>query len=109
MSDSVVFFHGRDNVLHVIDPDCVKHSDDITPLQEIVVAVINAGYRGVVVDEKRLANGRFFSCISTNFSTPEGQILQEITKAVEQGHSAPSVNQALETIAKRYAQLGACK
>ena len=109
MSDSVVFFHGRDNVLHVIDPDCVKHSDDMTPLQEIVKAVINAGYRGVVVDEKQMANGRFFSCISTNFSTPEGQILQEITKAVEQGHSAPPVNQALETIAKRYAQLGASK
>ena len=109
MSDSLVFFHGRDNVLHVIDPDCVKHFDDITPLQEIVIAVINAGYRGVVVDEKQMANGRFFSCISTNFSTPEGQILQEITKAVEQGHSAPSVNQALETIAKRHAQAGACK
>ena len=109
MSDSLVFFHGRDNVLHVIDPGCVKHSDDVTPLQEIVIAVINAGYRGVVVDEKQMANGRFFSCISTNFSTPEGQILQEITKAVEQGHSAPSVKQALEIIVKRYAQVGACK
>jgi hypothetical protein len=109
MSDSVVFFHGRDNVLHVIDPDCVKHFDDISPLQEIVIAVINAGYRGVVVDEKQLANGRFLSCISTNCSTPEGQILQEITKAVEQGHSAPSVNQALAIITKRYAQVGACK
>ena len=109
MSNSVVFFHGRDNVLHVIDPDCVKHSDDISPLQEIVIAVINAGYRGVVVDEKQLANGRFLSCISTNCSTPEGQILQEITNAVEQGHSAPSVNQVLEAIAKRYAQKGACK
>jgi len=109
MSDSLIYFHGRDNVLHVIDPDSVKHADDITPLQEIVIAVIKAGYRGVVVDEKQMANGRFFSCISTNFSTPEGQILQEITKAVEQGHSAPPVNQALETIAKRYAQLGACK
>ncbi len=109
MSDSVVFFHGRDNVLHVIDPDCVKHFDDISPLQEIVIAVINAGYRGVVVDEKQLANGRFLSCISTNCSTPEGQILQEITNAVEQGQSAPSVNQALETIAKRYAQKGARK
>ena len=108
MSDSVVFFHGRDNVLHVIDPDCVKHSDGMTPLQEIVIAVINAGYRGVVVDEKQLANGRFLCCISSDFSTPEGQILQEITKAVEQGYSAPSVNQALETIAKRYAQVGAC-
>ena len=109
MGDSLVFFHGRDNVLHVIDPDCVKHSDDMTPLQEIVIAVINAGYRGVVVDEKQLANGRFLCCISSDFSTPEGQILQEITKAVEQGHSAPSVNQALAIITKRYAQVGACK
>ena len=109
MSDSLVFFHGRDNVLHVIDPDFVKHSDDISPQQEIVIAVINAGYRGVVVDEKQLANGRFLCCISSDFSTPEGQILQEITKAVEQGHSAPSVNQVLEAIAKRYVQEGACK
>jgi len=109
MSDSVVFFHGRDNVLHVIDPDCVKHSDDITPLQEIVIAVLNAGYRGVVVDEKQLANGQYICCISSDLSTPEGQILQEITKAVEQGHSAPLVKQTLEIIAKRYAQVGACK
>ena len=109
MSDSVVFFHGRDNVLHVIDPDYVKHSDDITPLQEIVIAVINAGYRGVVVDEKRLANGRFLCGISSNFSTPEGKILQEIAKSLEQGQSAPSVNQVLEIIAKQYAELGACK
>ena len=109
MSDSLVFFHGRDKVLHVIDPDCVKHSDDMTPMQEIVIAVIKAGYRGVVVDEKQLANGRFLSCISTNFSTPEGQILQEIAKSVEQGQSAPSVNETLETIAKRYAQVGASK
>ena len=95
MSDSLVFFHGRDNVLHVIDPDCVKHSDGMTPLQEIVIAVINAGYRGVVVDEKQLANGRFLCCISSDFSTPEGQILQEFAKYVEQGQSAPSVNETL--------------
>lgn len=109
MSDSFVFFQGRENDLHVIDPDCVKHSDDITPLQKLVIAVINAGYRGVVVDEKRLANGIFLSCISIDFSTPEGHILQEIAMAVEQGQPAPAVNQALEIIAKRYAQEGACK
>lgn len=109
MSDSLVFFHGRDTALHVIDPDCVKHSDEVTPLQKIVIAVINAGYRGVVVDEKRLSNGRLLSCISTDFSTPEGQVLQEIADAVEQGHEPPSVNQALVVIAKRYAQVGACK
>ena len=109
MSDSLVFFHGRDNVLHVIDPDCVKHSDDITPLQEIVIAVINAGYRGVVVDEKQLANGQYICCISSDFSTPEGQILQEISMAVEQGQPAPSVNQALGIIAKRYVEVEASK
>ena len=109
MSDSFVFFQGRENDLHVIDPDGVRHSDDITPLQKLVIAVINAGYRGVVVDEKRLANGRFLSCISIDFSTPEGQILQEISTAVEQGQPAPSVNQALEIIAKRYVEVEASK
>lgn len=109
MSNSVVFFHGRDNVLHVIDPDCVKHSDDISPLQEIVLTVIAAGYRGVVFDEKQLPNGRFLSCTRTNFSTPEGQILQEIANAVEQGQAVPSANQVLEAIAKRYAQEGVNK
>ena len=75
MSDSLVFYHDRNDSLQIVDPDAVPHFDD-HPLIGFVVAVIKAGYLGVVVDEKQLSNGRFFLCLSVNQETPEGQIIQ---------------------------------
>jgi len=103
MSDSIVFYHGRDDVLHVIDPDSLPHFDKHPPLIDFVIAVINAGYKGVAVDEKKLANGRFILCLSVNHETPEGQIIQALAMAANAGKSLPSIQFALEQIEKIYA------
>jgi hypothetical protein len=65
MSKSLVLFHGRDDNLYVVDPDCVPHFDDIPPLLKIAAAIIQAGYGGVIIDEKQLLNGRVIHCLST--------------------------------------------
>jgi hypothetical protein len=104
MSDSIVFYHGRDDALHIIDPDGLPHFDELPPLFELVVAVINAGYKGVVVDEKQLANGRFFLGLSVDQGTPEGQIIQAL--AVHDCKRLPSIELVLKQIENKYALNG---
>jgi len=102
MSDSIVFYHGRDDVIHVIDPDGLPRFDEHPPVIEIVIAVINAGYAGVFVDEKKLANGRFIICLSVDPETPEGQIIQVLVRGADAGKSLPSIKFVLEQIQKIY-------
>ena len=88
MSNSIVYYHGRDDSVHIIDPDALPHFNELPPLFDIVVAVINAGYKGVVVD------------LSVNQGTPEGQIIQEL--AAQDSKQLPSIKLVLEQIEKRY-------
>lgn len=80
-------------------PVCLKR---YPPIIDIVIAVINAGYAGVVIDEKKLANGRFILCLSVNHETPEGRIIQTLAMAANNGKSLPSIQFALEQIEKIY-------
>jgi len=104
MSNSIVFHHGRDDTVHIIDPDGLPHFDELPPLFDIVVAVINAGYKGVVVDEKKLASGRFIIGLSVIKGTPEGQIIQDL--AAKDGKQLPSIGIVLEQIKNQYAVSG---
>ena len=106
MNDSIVFYHDRNDVLRVVDPDTTPHFDDHPPVFDIVCAVIMAGYKGVVVDEKQLADGRFILGLSTNPSTPEGQIIEELVLAASNGEDLPSIAITLARIKKQYQQLG---
>jgi|Laugresbdmm110dd_1035094.scaffolds.fasta_scaffold35483_3 hypothetical protein len=106
MSDSIVFYHGRDDVLHIIDPDGLPHFDEHPPIIDIVVAVINAGYAGVFVDEKKLSNGRFILGLSVNQGTPEGQVIQNLVSAADAGKQLPSIGFVLEQIKNQYAVSG---
>jgi len=102
MSKSVIFYHGRDDNLHVIDPDFIPHFDDTPPLMQIAAAIIEAGYAGVIVDEKQLSNGRFVHCLSTNSATPEGRILAGVSLAYSAGNPLPSTAVVVAAIRREY-------
>lgn len=106
MNNSVVLYHGRDDNLYVVDPDCIPHFDEHPPIIEIVIAVINAGYAGVFVDEKKLSNGRFILGLSVNQGTPEGQVIQNLVSAVDAGKQLPSIGFVLDQIKNQYAVSG---
>jgi hypothetical protein len=102
MSDSLVFYWDRADSLKMIDPDVIPHFDDIHPVLAIVVDVINAGYEGVIVDEQRLGNGRYFQALNVNLATPEGRIISAIQSSFEAGEVTPSAREVVEAINYAY-------
>jgi hypothetical protein len=102
MSDSLVFYFDRNDVMHVIDPDVVQYfGDEMPPLLVIAAAVIKAGYGGVVVDKKRLNNGRYIFVLNSNLGTCEGRIFADLQQL---GHELPSVEEVIEAIEIAYAK-----
>lgn len=106
MSDSVVMYVDRGNVMHVVDPDSLPHTDYLSPIMVIAVAIINAGYEGVLVDEKRLQNGRCFQALNVNMATPEGRILADVSEDNARGKLPPSSRIVLERIRNAYGAKG---
>jgi hypothetical protein len=102
MSNSVVLYHGRDDNLYVVNPDCIPHFDDTPPLLRIAAAIMQAGYDGVVVDEKQLLNRRFVHCLATNSATPEGRILAGVSEAHSAGKPLPSTAAVMAAIRREH-------
>lgn len=102
MSDSLVFYWDRADNLNLIDPDVIPHFDAVHPVMAIVVDVINAGYEGVVIDEQRLSNGRYFQALNVNLATPEGRIISVIQSSFEAGQAIPSPGEVVEAINHAY-------
>ena len=102
MSDSLVFYWDRADNLNVIDPDAISHYEDVHPVLAIVVEVVNAGYEGVIVDEQRLRNGRYFQALNVNLATPEGRIISAIQSSFEAGEEIPSAREVVESINHAY-------
>lgn len=100
--NSLVVCLDRTNTTHIVDPDCVPHSDDLSPLQNLVIDIINAGYKGVIMDEKRLKNGRYFYALSTNGNTPEGRLLIQLSSDYANGKPMPPSHDVLAQIKKVY-------
>jgi hypothetical protein len=102
MGDSLVLYWDRNDVIHVIDPDAIQHCEgEISPLMMIAAAVINAGYGGVVIDERRLNNGRFLCAVNANLGTHEGQIFASLQNSMGQ---LPTTKDVLEAIKTAYAE-----
>ncbi len=80
MKSSLLFYLDRSNTVNVIDSRTLSHSDELSPIMLIAAAVMNAGYDGVIIDELRMANGRYFHALNTNMATPEGRILADLCK-----------------------------
>jgi hypothetical protein len=106
MSNSIVFCHDRNDNLQIIEPDAVPHFEDHPPVIDIAIAVAKEGYKGVVFDEKQLANGEFLLVMSMNQITPEGQIIQELCLVADDGATLPPIDSVLSQIKKRYDEIG---
>jgi hypothetical protein len=102
MSDSLVFLWSRSNELRIVDPDELIHYDEISPLLKLAIAVINSGYQGIAVDELKRKNGRYVHSMDADISTPEGQVIQKLAQAHEEGRQLPEVTVVLDAIARLY-------
>jgi len=102
MSKSVVLYHGRDDNLYVVDPDCIPYFDDTPPLLRLAAAIMQAEYDGVVVHEKQLSNGRFVHCLAANSATPEGRIFAGVSEAHSAGKPLPSTAAVMAAIRREY-------
>lgn len=102
MGDSLVFYWDRADNVNLIDPDTIPHFDDVHPVLNIVIDIINAGYEGVLVDEQRLSDGRFFQALNVNLATPEGQIVSALQASYDAGESIPSSREVIESINLAY-------
>lgn len=101
MSDSLVLYLDRGDVMHVIDPDTIQNFDEEIPqLMMIAIAIINEGYQGVVIDECRLKNGGYFHAINANLDTYEGLIFNNLQVQIGE---LPSPEAILEKIKAAYA------
>ena len=80
----------------------IPHFDDGHPVLNIVVDIINAGYEGVVIDEQRLSNGRYFHALNANLATPEGRIVSGLQSSFEAGEEIPTAREVIEAINHAY-------
>ena len=80
MNNSLLFYLNRSNSVQVVDSESLPHTEGLSPIMLIAVAVCKAGYRGVIVDEQRMANGRIFLALNSNIATPEGRIFADLYK-----------------------------
>ncbi len=78
MQSSILMYLDRGETVHVLDPNLLPHTNEISPLMLIVAEIIIAGFKGVMVDEYRLANGRYFQALNVDKATPEGQIISRL-------------------------------
>jgi hypothetical protein len=109
MSDSLVFYWDRVDNLNLVDPDAILHSEGLNPVIEIVIGILNAGYEGVIVDEKRLSDGRYFQGLNVNLSAPEGWIVAGLQASFEAEEELPSVSEVLQQIKDEYDAKGEVK
>lgn len=103
MSDSLVFYWDRGDVMHIVDPDGLKHFDNLPPLMLIAIEIINAGYKGVAIDEQLMSNGRYFQALNIDLASHEGEMLHTLQ---DLGTNLPPVNVVLEALKIAYAEDG---
>ena len=100
MSDSLLFYLDRSDTAHVVDSTSLPHTDDLSPIVKIAVAVLNAGYEGLILDEHPMANGRYFQAINVNLATPEGRTLKKLEDVPPS--MLPSPEEVLKIIRNEY-------
>lgn len=100
MTKSILIYLDRSETVQIIDPYSLPHTDDLSPIIWIGIAVINAGYKGVIIDQQRMANGRYFQALNTNHATPEGRVVAVLC---ELDHAMlPAPEEVLEIIRHAY-------
>lgn len=89
MSSSNLMYLDRGGAIHIADSDALPQSDDTDSLIALAIEIIKAGYKGVIIDQYRLQNGRYFQAINGNIATPEGFILDAISANRQRGVDVP--------------------
>jgi hypothetical protein len=108
MSDSLVFVHSRSNDLHIVHPDAIPHSDDLSPLVQLAIDVIKAGHKGVAIDELKLKNGRYVHSLESDIATPEGAVMLKLSTTLDDGRPLPNAAIVLEAIRRIYEKCEQC-
>lgn len=106
MSTSLVAHLSRSGDVHIVDSDAIPHADDLHPIMGIAVAVMNAGYTGLAIDELELSNGRIAHALDVNLATPEGRLLQELSHQVVSGREVPNIRTVLAGLQRDYKASG---
>ncbi len=100
MTTSILVYQDRSDTVHVVDSSSLPHTNNISPLMLIVAEIIIAGFKGVMVDEYRLANGRYFQALNVDRNTPEGQIMIRLSNLDQS--KLPTPKQVLNEIRHAY-------
>ncbi len=74
--NSLLAYRDRGDVIHIVDADALPHTDGLAPITLVAIAIINAGYKGVIVDSYRMANGRYLHALNVDLATIEGRFLR---------------------------------
>lgn len=109
MNDSILMHLSRSGEVIFSDCDEIPHTDDVNTIMHIAVAVLNAGYTGIAVDELKLSNGRFAQALDVDLATPEGRLFQMLSTISSAGGKLPEekiVLDALERVYQQEARLG---
>ncbi len=86
---SLLAYRDRADVIRLVDPETLPHTDGLAPIMLIAVAIINAGYKGVIIDSYRMANGRYFQALNVDLSTIEGRFLRLLEMTNRSGWPSP--------------------
>ena len=105
MSNSLVMHLSRSGEVIASYRDDIPHTDELNPIMQIAVAVLNAGYTGIAVDELKLSNGRFAQALDVDLATPEGQIFQALSTISKAGEKLPEAATVLDALELAYQQL----
>ena len=103
MDESLIFYWDRSNHLNIVDSGAIPHFNNEHPVLNIIVDIINAGYHGVMIDEQRLSNGKYFHALSVDLNSPEGAIISAIQKSFEAKEPIPTSQEVIESINHIYA------
>ncbi len=100
MTSSILVYQDRSDTVHVVDSSSLPHTNNISPLMLIVLEIMLAGYKGLTVDEQRLADGRYFQALNVDRNTPEGQIMIRLSNLDQS--KLPTPKQVLNEIRHAY-------
>lgn len=98
MNNKVFVYKDRGDNLNIIDPGSLPHEDEPKPIMLIAGAVMKAGYKGVIVDQHLMSNGKYMHALNVDTSTPEGRIVGFLSRCAEEDLLEP---EAVVTVIRR--------
>jgi hypothetical protein len=101
-SESLLTYVDHRGDLHVASSDDLEHSDSTPHVIRIAAAMVKAGYKGVKLDEFKMANGRWLHVPNVCRSLPGGALLAELLEDHKLGKSLPSIADVMVKLEAQY-------